>query len=194
MKNKIITIVLAAAVATVFAGCSTTEETVIGETEVSVEQTQVQETASGTVNMANPWTDVDTMDEAAEGAGVGSLIFTEDGTETAAGLLTWHAYRYMEGIAEVDGVIGSADITVRKGLASLGDISGDYNTYNYTWELEVDDITVNCSGNAEGEAMLFTWTNGDYNYSVVVRGQGDVADTYGLASDTIGPLVSEWIS
>ena len=201
MKRKIITLLLAAAVAAAFMGCSSNGTA--GETEVSSEQTEAQtvsdaseadESSSGTLNMANPWTDVDTMDEAAEGAGVGSLVFTEDGTETASGMLNWFGYRYTEGIAEVNGGIGAADITVRKGLSSLGDISGDYNDYAYTWELDVDGITVNCSGNTEGEAMLFTWTSGDYNYSVVVRGQGDSYDTYGLNSDTIAPLVSEWIS
>lgn len=192
MKKKFTAIILAAATALTLAGCGSkpAEET---ETVVETsEQTEVQ--TEQTVNMANPWTEASTMDEAAEGAGVGSLILTEDGTETAAGMLNWYGYRYMDGIAEVEGGIGTATITVRKGLASLGDISGDYTAYAYTWDMEVDDIDVTCSGNEEGQAMLFTWSTGDYNYSVMVRGQGDLYETYGLASDTVTPLVSEWIS
>ena len=194
MKRKTIALILAASTALAFTACnSSAEETVIETVEET--QSTAEETASeASAGMANPWVDVSTMDEAAEGAGIDSLILTEDGTDTASGLLSWYGYRYTDGIAEIYGAIGTADITVRKGFASLGDISGDYNAYTYNWELEVDDITVNCSGNEEGQAMLLTWTVGDYNYVVMVRGQGDLYDTYGISSDTISPLVSEWIS
>ena len=51
------------------------------------------------VGMANPWTDVETPDEAAEGAGVGYFMVPEENTETAAGPVNWYCFRYIEGIA-----------------------------------------------------------------------------------------------
>lgn len=194
MRNKLLTIILAASMATGISACSreTADTEAQTQTETLIEATTDETEAP--IGMPNPWTEASTMDEAAEGAGVGSLIFTEDGTSTPAGTLVWYGYRYTNGIAEVNGAIGAAELTVRKGLSSIGDISGDYNAYDYTWELAVDGITVNCSGNIEGQAMLMTWTRGDYSYSIMVRGQGDLYDTYGLQSDTIEPLVSQWIS
>ena len=149
-----------------------------------------QEEAEST-QLANPWTDVKTAAEAAEGADVGSFELPDDGANTSAGAVNWTDYRWMRGLAQADGAIGAAELTVRKGFkADNGDISGDYNEYTNGWTVTVGDCIVYCYGNAEGKAMKACWENGAYDYSIGVRGQGDEADSYGVADDVIYALVA----
>ena len=189
MVKRIIAVIAALGIAGAMAACAgSTSEQTAAETTAAQEQTS----ESG-AEIPNPWTDVATAEEAAAGAGLASFTVCENGTESASGPIDWYGFRCMNGIAEADGAIGAAELTVRKGDVTLGDISGDYNDYAYTWETDVDGTTVYCYGNTEGQAMLCEWSNGENAFCFMVQGQGDEADTYGLATDTIGPLVSTWI-
>ena len=97
----------------------------------------------------------------------------------------------MEGIAEADGAIGAAELTVRKGLKQdTDDVSGDYTEYALEWTVESDDWQVTCYGNEENKAMKAIWLSDNFSYSILVRGQGDIYDTYGLDEEAIDALVT----
>ena len=141
--------------------------------------------------MANPWKDAATPDEAAEGAGVGYFIIPENGAELAGGLVSWSGYKYMTGVAEADGTVGSAELTVRKGLKQdTEDVSGDYTDYAFTWKEEADGWQFTCFGNEEGKMMKCIWLSDNFSYSILVRGQGDMYETYGLGAEDVTALVT----
>ena len=174
--KKLMMIALAAAMALTLAACGS------GGSEPEAEETE---------GMANPWTEVETPEEAAEGAGVGYFQVPEEGTETSGGPVNWFCFQYMEGIAEADGAIGAAELTVRKGLKQDStDVSGDYTEYAYTWTQEADGWQITCFGNEEGRMMKAIWLSDNFSYSITVRGQGDLYNTYGLGADDVVALVT----
>ena len=140
--------------------------------------------------LANPWSEADTPEAAAEGAGVESFLIPE-GAEIGLGTVDVTSYRYMDGIAEAVIEYPAAQVTVRKGLASAtdeeGDISGDYNEYANTWTQNINGIEVTCSGNREGDATKTIWQSGDYLYSIIAEGLGGDTD-YGLSADDLVTL------
>ncbi|MBQ7566155.1 MAG: hypothetical protein IJT18_03465 [Oscillospiraceae bacterium] len=140
--------------------------------------------------MVNPWTDVKTAQDAADGAGVGYFKLPAENTETPIGPVNWTAFRCMKGIAEADGFVGVPELTIRKGLKQdTKDVSGDYNEYKFTWTEDVGDWQVTCSGNTEGRAAKAIWLSDNFSYSIMVRGQGSEAETFGLDRDTLTILV-----
>ena len=182
--KKILAITLAALMALALTACGA------GSSEQAPAE-EASEESSEFAGMPNPWTEVETPEEAAEGAGVGSFQVPEDGTETSAGTVDWAVFQYMEGIAEADGWLGTAELTVRKGLQQdYEDVSGDYTEYKYEWSQEVDGQEVQCGGNEEGRAMKVTWLSDSCSYSIGIRGQGDLYDTYGVDADAVAALVS----
>ena len=167
-----------------------TTEASSAETPATPETTEAASVQPST-GMANPWTEADSAASAAEGAGVGFFAVPSDGTDTGAGEIQWICYEYMDGIAEAIGYIGTAEITVRKGAGTAEeDISGDYTDYAYEWQLEANGWLVNCCGNENGSAMLITWVTDSNAYSIMIRGQGDIHDTYGIDEYAVDTLVS----
>ena len=149
------------------------------------------------VDMPNPWSEAKTAAEAAEGAGVGYLTLPENGLEIDGGRIDLAEFRYMDLLAEADGYVGAAELTVRKGVNNpadevaydTADVSGDYTDYKHSWEIEAADWKVKCSGNEEGKVMKAVWQSDNFSYAIMVRGQGDIRDTYGLGNDDIAALV-----
>ena len=153
------------------------------------EQT-ASEPAAPAMGMPNPWTEVETADEAAQGAGVGYFLAPEEGAQTPGGQVNWYAFRCMQGIAQANGYIAAAELTVRKGLKQDGeDVSGDYTEYAFEWTQIADGWQVNCYGNEEGAAMKVVWVSDNFSYSIIVRGQGDLYDVYGLDGEAVEALV-----
>lgn len=192
MKKRI-ALIIAAAMIFNLAACSQdipeTTEASAAATEstaaMSVEETEQQD------EIPNPWTTAQDASDAADGAGVGYFIVPSEGTDTDAGQINWDSFRYMDRLAEAEGYIGAATIVIRKGLnEDTDDVSGDYTEYAYEWQLEADGWLVNCRGNVEGQAMLITWTSDNFAYSIVLRGQGDQYDTYGIDENMVDLLVS----
>ena len=141
--------------------------------------------------MANPWTDVSTPEEAAEGGGVGYFMLPENGTQLTGGPVDFVGYRYMKDLAEAQGYVGAAELTVRKGLKQNSeDVSGDYTEYAFSWTQETDGFQISCFGNEDGRMMKAVWLTDNFSYSAVVRGQGDISDTYGLAAEDVAALVT----
>ena len=143
------------------------------------------------IGMPNPWVDAASAEEAAEGAGVGYFLVPEGGTEIVGGRIDFGAFRYMKGLAEAEGWVGAAELTVRKGLKQDStDVSGDFTEYAYTWTVEADGWEVTCFGNEEGRMMKAIWLSDNFSYSIVVRGQGDYYMTYGLGAEDVVALVT----
>lgn len=141
--------------------------------------------------MANPWSSAATADEAAKGAGLDGFAVASESEPLSFGSPYSWQYQYMEGIAEANGGAGAGVLTIRKGIyAGDGDISGDYNTYAHSWTMDVDGVQVSCSGNEEGKTSKALWVKGDNAYSMLVRGQGDEANSFGLDEADVKLLVN----
>lgn len=181
-------IVIAAAMALALCGCGAkgSEQAATQATEETTEATTETKT-----EIANPWSAATTADEAGQSAGVGYFVVPEDGTQSTIGPINWSGFQYMEGVAQADGFIGVAGLTVRKGLKQdTSDVSGDYNKYAYSWTQQVDFWEVQCFGNEEGKAMKAIWLSDNFSYSILVRGQGDLVDTFGIGEEDVTALVN----
>ena len=195
MKRRI-AIILTAAMLLSLASCGNTgnETQAAQETAAAASQEAASDTepSESSVSIPNPWTVAADATEAAAGAGVGYFVVPSEGTDTDAGQVSWDSFRYMDRLAEANGSLGAAELTIRKGLnEDTDDVSGDYTEYAYHWQLEADGWLTECSGNVEGQAMLITWVSDNFAYSIMIRGQGDDADTYGIDENMVDFLVSE---
>ena len=167
------------------------------ETGTDLEFTWLPATGDGFISMANPWTEADSAEGAANGAGVGYFKLPEAGMEVGGGPIGWDSYRYMDLLAEANGYVGAAELTVRKGVNrpdrdvgyDTADVSGDYTAYAHEWMIEAKEWQVRCFGNENGRTMKAIWSSDNFSYCILVRGQGDIRDVYGLGSDDIAALV-----
>lgn len=142
--------------------------------------------------VANPWSDVDSAEAAAEGAGLDSFVIPV-GEELSLGKIETVHYRCMDGMAEAVIEYPAAQVTVRKGKPELEmaehDISGDYNQYKNNWQITVGDNKIYCAGNREGDSTKSVWSAGDYDYAVLAKGLGGDED-FGLGEDDLTVLVN----
>lgn len=134
------------------------------ETEVSDEEETEQ-----VIGMPNPWSDHKDMAEAAAAAGF-ELEIPEEIAGTKA-----DSFRTLDGTDATLEVIfhdgkGEETARIRKAPGS-DDISGDYNDYKESKDVEIGDISVNMKGN-NGKIMLATWQDGDYTYAVSASADG----------------------
>ena len=117
--------------------------------------------------------------------------------EVGGGPVGWDNYRYMDLLAEANGYVAAAELTVRKGVNrpdhdvgyDTDDVSGDYTAYAHEWTMEVNGWQVRCFGNEEGRTMKAIWASDNFSYCILVRGQGDLRDVYGLGADEIAALI-----
>ena len=154
------------------------------EQQTADEATEEENSAS----LANPWTDVSSAEEAAEGAGLDGFSLVEDLT-LSCGEEFDRTYRYMEGIAEANVEYPAVAMTVRKGKTEDEDISGDYNEYAHTWTQNIKGLEVTCFGNRDGDATKTIWSLEDMHYSIVVMGLGG-DDDYGLSADDVASVIN----
>lgn len=149
------------------------------------------------IGMANPWSDVDSAEAAAELAVTGEFNVPENGAEVGDMVVHIDGFRAMDGLAEANGLIGSAELTLRKGIRDKNDpsfeVSGDYNTYKNEWTIGLDGFELHCFGNADGQAKKVTWNTDNFSYSINVQGQGDESETFGLNDDTVIALAQSMI-
>lgn len=145
--------------------------------------------AEENTGLANPWSDVESAEEAAKGAGIDSFVIAED-PGLDLGELFERTYRCMDGIAEARLEYPASALTVRKGtIAEEGDISGDYTEYANTWTQDVNGIEVTCFGNREGDAAKSIWTVDNMYFSIVAEGLGGDQD-FGLNAERLTAMVS----
>ena len=145
----------------------------------------------GASGIANPWSTADSLQAAADGAGL-DMFSIPEGAEISLGDVTLTEARYMDGLAEADVEFPAVSMTIRKGKASVaedGDISGDYNEYANTWTQNIKGLVVTCFGNREGDATKTIWQVDDTCYSITAYGLGGDTD-YGLSPDDINSLIN----
>ena len=200
MKKNLI-IVSAAACALVFAlaGCGSGGQaapaagseagSAPAEAPAAIEETSAISETSVLPSMPNPWSDVASAEEAAQGAGLSSFAIPE-GANLSLGPIDNVAYRCMDGIAEAQIEFPAVTLTIRKGIAVDGDdISGDYNEYANTWDTTLKGLTVTCFGNREGEATKTIWSANGFDYSINALGLGG-DDDFGLSADDLNSLIN----
>lgn len=130
--------------------------------------------------VANPFVEYETMDEAQEAAG-----FTINVPDKVPEGYTLSTIRVIENdLADITYLNGENEITFRQAKGSE-DISGDYNEYSETNEVKVGDIQVTTKGN-DGVVNVAVWTNGDYSYSIGANNDGEGL----LLSDVIDMISS----
>ncbi len=114
--------------------------------------------------MPNPFADCETLEEACEIAGV-DLVIPDD-----FGFGFTRIYRAMEGrMIEVIFMDGDTEVyRIRKGLTSKfgEDISGDYNEYSVSTNIDSANYAATLSGNTEDMISLAVWNDDTYSYSV----------------------------
>jgi predicted small lipoprotein YifL len=183
--KKILAVLLAALLLLSLAACGESKEA------KPAEAAETAEAKTDESQIANPWKDAESAQDAAEKAEVGYFTLPEKDTETTGGPIGWHSYRYMEHLAQADGAIGAAEMTVRKGLKQESkDVSGDYTEYKFKWTQDIGFWNVTCFGNEEGRCMKAIWLSDNFSYSIVIRGQGDLRDTYGVDAEALAVLVN----
>ena len=152
----------------------------------------VEEETEGESEIANPWSEAATLDEAVKGAGLDGFSF-EEGTTLSLGEVKAETYRYMDGIVDIVAPVAAVDMTIRKGhidaAAEEEDISGDYTEYKHEWTQNINGLEVKCFGNRDGEATKTIWTSGDYCYAILAFGAGGDED-FGLSADDLTALVN----
>ncbi|MGN1021936.1 MAG: DUF4367 domain-containing protein [Lachnospiraceae bacterium] len=118
------------------------------------------------VQLPNPWTEYDTLEEAEKAAG-----FTITVPDVPAGY-TSVVYRVMDGLLELQYQDADGNrLILRKGdTATLGeeetDISGDYTQYDAEETKEISGKEVTEKGDGTS-VYCAVWTDGDYAYSIV---------------------------
>ena len=158
---------------------STTDDTTndTGSTNSGATDTDTStDTADGSTEIANPYVDCETLEEAGELAGFDISVPDEiDGGYTQG---TIQAVEN-EMIQVTYTTEAGEEITLRKGTGTE-DISGDYNEYAEENTLDVDGTSVTARG-SDGLVYAATWTDGTYTYSITASA--------GLESDSVSALV-----
>jgi len=121
------------------------------------------------VQIANPWTECSDIKEAEENAG-----FSFEIPETIEGYkIAWTQNmdkEMIEVIYEKDDDVKESEednsIHLRKGVGTE-DISGDYNVYSESNQVDIGSYNVAMQGN-NGSVSLATWTDGEFSYVVSV--------------------------
>ena len=171
--KSVLIVVLVIAMVLSFAACSKEKKEEPKEEETSTE-------------IANPWSEVDNIEAAVEGARLKGFTFDE-GIQTSLGEIVPTTYRYMEKLVEIDAPVGAVELTIRKGIGEA-DISGDYNEYANEWTVDVDGTEVTCFGNREGEATKTIWQTNEGSYAILAYGAGG-DDDFGLNEEDLKALV-----
>ena len=158
---------------------STTDDTTndTGSTNSGTTDTDTStDTADGSTEIANPYVDCETLEEAGELAGFDISVPDEiDGGYTQG---TIQAVEN-EMIQVIYTTEAGEEITLRKGTGTE-DISGDYNEYAEENTLDVDGTSVTARGDG-GLVYAATWTDGTYTYAITASA--------GLESDSVSALV-----
>ena len=148
-----------------------------GETTATPTDTEGSASLGGMMQVANPWGDFASIDEAAASAGFDIKVpDTIDGYERTI-------YRAMaDDMLEVRYTAGDDEINIRKSIDAYdGDNSGVYGEYEKsTAQVNGTEVTVSSEGDL---AYIVTWTADGYSYSVYASA--------GMATTDILDIVAE---
>ena len=135
------------------------------------------------------WTKAANKEEALSAVGIESFEIPE-GAEIRLGPITAGEYRTHEGAVRVNAAFPAVDMFIFKAPEDVngGDPSFVTEEYANEWTQDIDDITVTCYGNREGDATKTVWTRDGYSYAIVVYGLGGDTD-FGLSADDLAIIV-----
>lgn len=123
---------------------------------------QDHDTTPGTqVQIPNPLVTCDTPEEAAKIAG-----FSMNAPESIDGYKERHIQVISGQIISIIYQNGDHTITIRK-AAGTDDISGDFNSYESTEQININGINATLKYNAD-QIFLATWTTNGYTYSISI--------------------------
>lgn len=133
--------------------------------------------SSQSVQLANPFTDCNTLEDAQKTAGFALTL-----PETVGDWVTQTDIQAMQDSMIEVVFTGANDQTlrIRKGLGS-DDISGIYTQYSNVKDLSVGNNTVTVKGN-DNTINLAVWNDGEYAFSLY--------SSSGLSEEEIVPLIS----
>ena len=155
-------------------GSSSSSQTVSpSESDGDASTSAGQTMGGGTVQIPNPFIDCTDIAAAEELAG---FTFTLPEAYEATTIKAVE-----DDMIDITVLAGENEISLRKSVGT-DDISGDYNQYDQTSDVVVDDMTVTTKG-ADDMIQVATWNNGEYCFSIVA------AD--GLTQDEVISLVIE---
>lgn len=165
-----------------------------------VSESASSESASSESAPSLKWTEAKTAEEAAKGAGLDEFIVPEPGTKISLGELNKWSFCYAEDRAEADGGAAAAEIVIRKSIGNgdntqeLSEVTGGWAdlkgmTYANEWNVSMDGTDVRCYGNEKGKVSKAIWAEDKYSYSILVLGQGDNWQDFGIDEDDIAVLV-----
>ena len=142
--------------------------------------------AESMMGMPNPWQDAASPREAADGAGLESFTPPEYLSCFPAGYEV--AYRCMNGLAEAVYDDANHRLVVRKGAGADLDVSGDYNAYPESRDVNWKGLTIHCFG-ADGQVKLARWSFGGNSYSLTFN--ADAPGMPGLGESDVTSLVNQ---
>ena len=119
------------------------------------------EDQSGSDQVANPWLEQETLEDAKKATG-----FAIEVPDPLSGYSDMSIQTLEKEMIQViyQGKTEENCVTIRKGTGNE-DISGNYNEYSQENQKKIGDFQVTEKGNG-GKIMLATWTSGAYAYSV----------------------------
>ncbi len=146
------------------------------------------------------WTEASTAEEAAAAAGVEEFVVPAAGSKIELGELGEWTYYHTDNMVEADGGAAAAEIIVRKSTDSsdnaqgTGAITGagrdiSEATYAADWNTTMDGTDVHCYGSKQGTVSKAIWSDGKYGYTILVLGQGDNWQEFGVSEGDIATLV-----
>lgn len=145
-KNRVLlgALLICVGCAAIFSGCGSTYEEESAQAE-----------------MANPFIDCETIEDAQGIAGF--LIDVPEDLKEWGYEDSW-IQAVDDYLIQVCYLNKDEQILVRKGKGEA-DVSGDYNTYSYTETIELNGLEIERKG--DGNTFnLATWTSGGYSYSI----------------------------
>lgn len=202
--KKIAAIAAASVLALALAGCASQGASSSASSEAmnasDVSESASSESASSESEPSLKWTEAKTAEEAAKGAGLDEFIVPEPGTKISLGELHKWSFCYAEDRAEADGGAAAAEIVIRKSVGNgdntqeLSEITSGWTdlkgmTYANEWSVDMDGTEVRCYGNVKGKVSKAIWAEDKYSYSILVLGQGDNWQDFGIDADDIAVLV-----
>lgn len=201
--KKLAVIVAAAVLALALAGCGSQASSSAASSSASSSSASEASASSSSASVQAvttvKWTQAKTADEAAKAAGVEEFIVPKAGTKLSLGEVTEWNYYSSEKMAEADAGVAAAEVVIRKGVgngdntqaAKTTGAGRDFSeaTYANEWSVNMDGTDVRCYGNEKGKVSKAVWDDGKYSFSILVLGQGDNWQDFGIPEDDIAVLV-----
>ena len=141
------------------------------------ESSSVVDSGETNTQLANPWTDFDSLEKAAKAAGFGITVPSEI-MEQEMGTISVSREHILQ-------ICYGSDLIVRKAktLDDMPDLSGDHTKYDQEYTLTVEENELSVRGDADDKIHVVVWQREGYTYAVqstggLSAGLLDIMDLY----------------